>query len=140
MVNPIDGLNNFSRGIALFATTVAYCENGEVKASVIYNRASDELYFAEKGNGSYKEGFRSHERLRVSTNKDETFALISAQVGYDTTSEDFANHIIVYLKSLLKAECWEPFLLQCIIQQQARRILLPASKQLKQRCCRIVIG
>ena len=91
LVNPIDGLNNFSRGIALFATTVAYCENGEVKASVIYNRASDELYFAEKGNGSYKEGFRSHERLRVSTNKDETFALISAQVGYDATSEDFAK-------------------------------------------------
>ena len=70
---------------------VAYCENGEVKAAVIYNRASDELYFAEKGNGSYKEGFRSHERLRVSTNKDETFALISAQVGYDATSEDFAK-------------------------------------------------
>ena len=25
LVNPIDGLNNFSRGIALFGTTVGYC-------------------------------------------------------------------------------------------------------------------
>ena len=43
MVNPIDGMGNFVRGIPVFATTVAYCENGEVKASVVYNRASDEL-------------------------------------------------------------------------------------------------
>lgn len=64
MVNPIDGMGNFVRGIPVFATTVAYCENGEVKASVVYNRASDELYFAEKGSGAYKEGFRNHERLR----------------------------------------------------------------------------
>ncbi len=88
LVNPIDGLSNFSRGIALFATTVAYCENGEIKASVVYNRASDELYFAEKGNGSYKEGFRNHERLRVSTNKDENLALVSVQIGSDS---DFAK-------------------------------------------------
>lgn len=89
LVNPIDGLSNFSRGIPLFATTVAYCENGEVKASVVYNRASDELYFAEKGNGSYKEGFRNHERLRVSTNKDEAFALITAQIGREMSSPEF---------------------------------------------------
>ena len=90
LVNPIEGLNNFSRGIALFATTVAYCENGEIKASVIYNRGSDELYFAEKGNGAYKEGFRSHERLRVSTNKDESLALLALQTGYGRDDERFA--------------------------------------------------
>lgn len=87
LVNPIDGLSNFSRGLAAFATTVAYCENGEVKASVVYNRASDELFFAEKGNGSYKEGFRNHERLRVSSNKDENLALVSLQIGCDSDSE-----------------------------------------------------
>lgn len=32
MVNPIDGMGNFVRGIPVFATTVAYRENGEVKA------------------------------------------------------------------------------------------------------------
>ena len=98
LVNPIDGLKNFSRGIAVFATTVAYCENGEVKASIIYNRANDELYFAEKGNGSYKEGFRNHERLRVSANKDENFALVAAQIGYDKSDKAFAS----YGKNMLK--------------------------------------
>lgn len=93
LVTPIDGLSNFSRGVALFATTVAYCENGEVKAALVYNRANDELYFAEKGNGAYKEGFRSHERLRVSTNKDENLALVAQQVGYDANDKKFATAI-----------------------------------------------
>lgn len=82
MVNPIDGMGNFVRGIPVFATTVAYCENGEVKASVVYNRASDELYFAEKGSGAYKEGFRNHERLRVSAVKDGAAALVAASIGF----------------------------------------------------------
>lgn len=89
MVNPIDGIGNFIRGVPLFATTVAYCENGEVKASVVYNRASDELYFAEKGNGAYKEGFRNHERLRVSATKEPAQALVSAQIGFQHGSAEY---------------------------------------------------
>lgn len=89
LINPLDGMGNFVRGIALFATTVAYCENGEVKACVIYNRASDELYFAEKGNGAYKEGFRNHERLRVSATKEGNLALVAANVGYEHGSEEY---------------------------------------------------
>ena len=89
MVNPIDGMGNFVRGIPVFATTVAYCENGEVKASVVYNRASDELYFAEKGSGAYKEGFRNHERLRVSAVKDGTAALVAASIGFQHGSAEY---------------------------------------------------
>ena len=89
LVNPIDGMANFVRGVPLFATTVAYCENGEVKASVVYNRASDELYFAEKGNGAYKEGFRNHERLRVSATKDGEFAVVNAAIGYQHGTPEY---------------------------------------------------
>lgn len=89
MVNPIDGMGNFVRGIPVFATTVAYCENGEVKASVVYNRASDELYFAEKGSGAYKEGFRNHERLRVSAVKDGAAALVAASIGFQHGSAEY---------------------------------------------------
>ena len=93
LVNPIDGFANFIRGIPLFATTVVYCENGEVKACVVYNRASDELYFAEKGNGAYKEGFRSHERLRVSPTKEHDQALVSAQIGYGFDTPEYNKSI-----------------------------------------------
>jgi myo-inositol-1(or 4)-monophosphatase len=99
LVNPIDGFTNFIRGIPDFATTVAYCENGEVKASVIYNRASDELYFAEKGNGAYKEGFRSHERLRVSPVKEAEQALIAAQIGYNYDTPEYNESLLKVLKN-----------------------------------------
>lgn len=89
LVRPVDALENFSRGIALFATTVVFCENGTPKATIIYNRVSDELYFAEKGNGAYKEGFRNQERLRVSANKEKSLALTSLMIGYDYGTPEF---------------------------------------------------
>ena len=71
LVCPIDGLENFSRGISYFATTAALVDaNNNILAAVVYNPAIDEMYFAEKGNGAFKEGFRSIERLRVTPNKD----------------------------------------------------------------------
>lgn len=57
LVTPIDGVANFVRGVPFFATAVAFCEQGEVKATVVYNRASDELYFAEKVTALIKKVF-----------------------------------------------------------------------------------
>ncbi|MBR1648700.1 MAG: inositol monophosphatase [Alphaproteobacteria bacterium] len=104
LVNPIDGLSNFSRGIPMFATTVAYCESGDVRAVVIYNRGSDELFFAEKGNGAFKEGFRNYERLRVSANKDESQALLMVQNGYEVGSEEYnaVQHKIAKFSSQIR--------------------------------------
>ncbi|MFV0627362.1 MAG: inositol monophosphatase family protein [Alphaproteobacteria bacterium] len=71
LVSPVDGLENFSRGISYFSTTAALVDpNNNILAAVVYNPAIDEMYFAEKGNGAFKEGFRSIERLRVTPNKD----------------------------------------------------------------------
>lgn len=89
LVRTIDALENFSRGIALFATTIVFCEKGAPKAALLYNRVSDELYFAEKGNGAYKEGFRNHERLRVSANKEKSLALTSLMIGYENGTPEF---------------------------------------------------
>ena len=42
---------------------------------VVYNPIFDEMYFAEKGCGAFKEGFRNHERLRVAACKNIANAL-----------------------------------------------------------------
>ena len=84
LVSPIDGLENFSRGISYFATTAALVDaNNNILAAVVYNPAIDEMYFAEKGNGAFKEGFRSIERLRVSINNDlvRSFAFTSSHTS-----------------------------------------------------------
>jgi myo-inositol-1(or 4)-monophosphatase len=56
--------------------------DGQVVAGVIYNPATSDMYFAEKGNGAFKEGYRNHERMRVSARKDLPQALISADDTY----------------------------------------------------------
>ena len=90
VVAPIDGLNNFAHGIPQFAISVAVFENGAGTAAIVYNPASDELFFAEKGKGAYKEGFRNHERLRVSARRELSEALISTLVSYKS---DVAEYI-----------------------------------------------
>lgn len=80
-VAPLDGALNFMHGIPYFAVSVAVIEKGQVTAGVIYNPATADLYFAEKGSGAFKEGYRNHERLRVSARKELKDALIGAVDG-----------------------------------------------------------
>lgn len=82
-VNAVDGLTNFGHGNTRFAMSVAMVENNVVLCAVIYNPITDEMFFAEKGAGAFKEGFRSHERLRVAGNKNIERALfgVGAEVN-----------------------------------------------------------
>lgn len=77
-VAPIDGYANFAHGNGNFAVSVAMVENSVVVDAVIYSPVYDELFFAEKGCGAFKEGFRSHERLRVAGAKIAEQALIGS--------------------------------------------------------------
>lgn len=92
IVAPIDGLSNFAHGIPHFAISVAVYENNTITEAVVYNPAADNLYFAEKGKGAYKEGFRNHERLRVSSRKELKEALVSTLVNY---KEDVSEYDVL---------------------------------------------
>ena len=89
IVSPLDGVLNFAHGIPYFSMSVAICENGNITAAVIYNPAADELYFAEKGNGAYKEGFRNHERLRVSSRKDLAESILAVRPNDAEKTPDY---------------------------------------------------
>lgn len=82
-VSPIEGLINFAHGNPDFAVSVALIENGVLICSVVYNPVRDETFFAEKGKGAFKEGYRSHERLRVSSCKDLYGALFTSGASFD---------------------------------------------------------
>ena len=62
IIDPIDGTKNFIRGIPYFATLIGLEEDGEVTAGVIYAPATDDLLYAQKGQGA----FDRTGRLRVS--------------------------------------------------------------------------
>lgn len=62
IIDPIDGTTNFAHGLPLCCLSIGWEAEGEMIMGVIYNPMMDELYFAEKGKGAWK----NEERLSVS--------------------------------------------------------------------------
>ena len=62
IIDPIDGTANFLHGIPHFAISVGLEKNGEIICGIIYDPIKDEMFIAEKGNGSYL----NNQRMRVS--------------------------------------------------------------------------
>ncbi len=65
VVDPLDGTTNFLHGLAQFAISICLERDRQPFAGVIYNPTSDELFWAEKGEGAFLNG----KRLRVSDRK-----------------------------------------------------------------------
>ena len=65
IIDPIDGTTNFINGIPQFAISIGYEEESEIKCGIIYNPITNEMFFAEKGNGA----FLNNSRIRVSNKK-----------------------------------------------------------------------
>ena len=63
IIDPIDGTANFLHGIPHFAISIGLEHNKEIICGIIYDPIKDEMFIAEKGNGSYL----NNQRLRVSS-------------------------------------------------------------------------
>ena len=72
IIDPIDGTMNFLNGIPQFAISIAYEEENEIRCGVIFNPIMNEMFVAEKGNGSYL----NNSRIRVSNKKKIKDALL----------------------------------------------------------------
>jgi len=83
VVDPLDGTTNFLHGIPHWAISVGIekrIEPGrtEIMAGVIYNPASDELFWAEKGVGA----FLNDKRLRVSGRREMREAVFATGIPF----------------------------------------------------------
>ena len=63
IIDPIDGTANFLHGIPHFAISIGLEHNNEIICGIIYDPIKDEMFTAEKGNGSYL----NNKRMRVSS-------------------------------------------------------------------------
>ena len=63
IIDPIDGTSNFLHGIPHFAISIGLEHNKEIICGIIYDPIKDEMFSAEKGNGSYV----NNQRMRVSS-------------------------------------------------------------------------
>ncbi|MBT6691350.1 inositol monophosphatase [Candidatus Parcubacteria bacterium] len=55
IIDPIDGTTNFTRGIPFFSTEIALMKNGKFILGVSNAPALQEMLYAEKGKGAYKD-------------------------------------------------------------------------------------
>jgi myo-inositol-1(or 4)-monophosphatase len=78
IVDPLDGTTNFLHGIPHFAVSVALEQADQLVAGVVYNPATDEMYWAEKGKGAYL----NERRLRVSGRSALSDALLATGVPF----------------------------------------------------------
>ena len=65
IIDPIDGTSNFLHGIPHFAISIGLEHNNEIVCGIVFDPIKDEIYSAEKGNGSYL----NNQRMRVSARK-----------------------------------------------------------------------
>ncbi len=67
IIDPIDGTTNFIHAIPYFAISIALREHNDIIAAVLFNPISNELYYAEKGQGVFLMTSMGSNRLRVSS-------------------------------------------------------------------------
>ncbi|OGY26886.1 MAG: hypothetical protein A2864_00355 [Candidatus Woykebacteria bacterium RIFCSPHIGHO2_01_FULL_39_12] len=97
VLDPLDGTLNFTRGLPIFATSIALVKDNHPLLSVTYNPVIKSLYYSEKGKGA----FWNEERMRVSDNKDPFKAIITIGRARDIKNKEKTNEILnkVYFKT-----------------------------------------
>ena len=103
VVDPIDGTNNFLRGLPLCGFQLAILHNDEVVYAVILRPFTQEWFTAEKGKGAFYRNRLTHEesQLKVSDRKlNESMAIFDASVG---KSDNPATQILATLSDEISA-------------------------------------
>lgn len=78
IVDPLDGTTNFLHGIPHFAISIGLERDEAIIAGVVYNPISDEMYWAEKGQGA----FLNDRRLRVSARESLSDAVLATGIPH----------------------------------------------------------
>ena len=66
IIDPIDGTSNFLHGIPHFAISIALQSDNEIVSGLIFDPIKNEMFYAEKNNGSYL----NNKRIKVSKRKN----------------------------------------------------------------------
>ena len=84
LVDPIDGTGDYVRGLPFSTIMLALIDGGQVIFSAIYDFIKDDMYWAERGKGAYK----NNEPIHVSAR-----SIKEAYIGIETRSYKKENQI-----------------------------------------------
>ena len=92
IIDPIDGTSNFLHGIPHFAMSVALEHEKEIICGIVYDPIKDEMFYSEKGQGS----FLNNQRIRVSSRKNLKNSIIATGIPWGAKDKNDK-----YLKQLV---------------------------------------
>ena len=78
IIDPLDGTTNFLHAIPHFAINIALQRDGVIVAGVTYNPATGDIFWSEKGKGT----FLNDKRLRVAARRDLTESLLATGIPF----------------------------------------------------------
>ncbi len=78
VIDPLDGTTNFLHGIPHFAISIALVRDKEPFAGVVYEPVSDQMFWAEKGQGAHL----NSSRIRVSARKDMADSVFATGIPF----------------------------------------------------------
>ena len=105
IIDPIDGTANFLHGIPHFAISIGLEKDKEIICGIIYDPIKDEMFLAEKGNGSYL----NNQRIRVSArSKLKDCMIFTGGPKFDSEDKDltikeynnFSSKVLVPIRKL----------------------------------------
>jgi myo-inositol-1(or 4)-monophosphatase len=87
IIDPIDGTTNFIFDYKHSAISVALMHHNEIELGIVFNPYLDEIFYAEKGKGSYINGKRL--QIKNTSLGDGIFAFGSAPYNPELSKESF---------------------------------------------------
>ncbi|MCX7887338.1 MAG: inositol monophosphatase [Verrucomicrobiae bacterium] len=109
VIDPLDGTSNFAAGLPWFGVMLAVLRNAQPVMAAVYLPATDTLYFAEKGNGVFRNG----QRVRVSTAKRLCDALCAFALDPTNDLQKARRNVAVFEQ--LVARCRNLRMTNCLV-------------------------
>ena len=101
LVDPICGTRNFASGTPLYCVNAALVEDGEVTVAVVGDPSTDELLYAERGNGAWAIRSGRPRQLAVGI-ETETIIIDDAR-----SQGDRREHSARFTADVIRADRWD---------------------------------
>jgi myo-inositol-1(or 4)-monophosphatase len=84
IIDPLDGTLNYAHGMPIYAVSIAYAENQQVRLGVVMDPSRGECFSAERGKGAWLNG----KPIQVSTISELVDSLLVTGFSYDTNKKE----------------------------------------------------
>jgi myo-inositol-1(or 4)-monophosphatase len=96
IIDPLDGTTNFLHGIPFFAISIALERDRDLFAGVVYEPITDQMFWAEKGQGAHLNG----RRLRVSSRRELADSLFATGIPFKGSFKN--DHFVRQLDAVMQ--------------------------------------